>query len=104
MDAKSPPLLDEVLATLRAHEGELREQGVKHAAVFGSVARGESGPDSDVDILVDLDRSIVETLFDFAGIAADMEDLFGRSVDLVMRDRLKDHVMPNALSEAVHAF
>jgi predicted nucleotidyltransferase len=47
--------LDTVLETLRAHEGELRRLGMSHAAVFGSVARGEARMDSDVDVLVELD-------------------------------------------------
>jgi hypothetical protein len=41
-------MLDDVLETLRAHEGELRRFGVSHAAVFGSVARGEARADSNV--------------------------------------------------------
>ncbi len=104
MDAKSPPLLDEVLATLRAHEGELREQGVKHAAVFGSVARGEGGPDSDVDIMVSLDDQIVVSLLDYAEVAGLIGDLVGRQVDVADRDRLRDHVKPSALRDAVDAF
>jgi hypothetical protein len=44
--------LDPVLDTLRSHEVELRQMGVCHAAVFGSVARGEARRDSGVDVLV----------------------------------------------------
>ncbi|MGC2639527.1 MAG: nucleotidyltransferase domain-containing protein [Acidobacteriaceae bacterium] len=47
--------LESVLHTLRTHEGELRRHGVAHAAVFGSVARGEATDASDVDVLVELD-------------------------------------------------
>ena len=104
MDAETNDSLDHVLAVLRAHEDELRQHGVVHAAVFGSVARGEDAPDSDVDIMVSLDRSVVRTLFDYAGIAADIKEWLGREVDLAMRDRLKDHVKPNAARDAVDAF
>jgi predicted nucleotidyltransferase len=48
--------LQYVLDTLRAHETDLRQLGVAHAAVFGSVARGDAGAGSDIDVLVDLDE------------------------------------------------
>jgi predicted nucleotidyltransferase len=47
--------LKSVLEALKAHENELRQLGVRHAAVFGSVARGQARPQSDIDVLVDLD-------------------------------------------------
>jgi len=49
--------LQSVLDTLRSHESDLRRLGVSHAAVFGSVARGEAGAESDIDVLVDLDEN-----------------------------------------------
>jgi hypothetical protein len=50
--------LNGVLRTLRDHEEELRRLGAPHAAVFGSVARGEARAGSDIDVLVDLDREM----------------------------------------------
>jgi len=47
--------LSQILEALQAQEAELRRLGVRHAAVFGSLARGEERPDSDIDMLVDLD-------------------------------------------------
>ncbi|MDH5750052.1 MAG: nucleotidyltransferase family protein [Rhodospirillales bacterium] len=104
MDTQANTSLNYVLGALRAHEGELKQLGVLHAAVFGSVARGEDDPDSDVDILVTLDHEKVRTLFSYAGIAADIKEWIGREVDLAVRDRLKEHVKPNALRDAVDAF
>ena len=49
--------LKSVLETLRAHETELRGLGVAHAAVFGSVARGEERAESDIDVLVSSTRT-----------------------------------------------
>jgi len=58
--------LDNVLDKLRTHEGELRRLGVSHAAVFGSVARGEATADSDIDVLVELDRDRPLGIFQYA--------------------------------------
>jgi predicted nucleotidyltransferase len=46
---------EEIIATLRVHQAELRRRGVRHAALFGSIARGESKRTSDIDILIELD-------------------------------------------------
>jgi uncharacterized protein len=66
----------------------LRAQGVAHAALFGSVARGDDRPDSDIDILVDLDPAIVVTIFDYAGVKEFIADMFDRPVDVVSRESL----------------
>lgn len=60
-----------------------KTQPVKKAWLFGSFARGEETPESDVDVLVEFDRSQPIGLFRFAQIHLDMEDLLGRKVDLV---------------------
>lgn len=65
--------------------GESR--GIRNIAVFGSVARGDARPDSDIDLLVDAD--IGTSLFDLAGFEQDMEDIFERSVDVVTRKSLR---------------
>ena len=49
---------DEIIRTLNEREADLRAHGVMHAALFGSVARDEQRPDSDIDILVDLDPAL----------------------------------------------
>jgi predicted nucleotidyltransferase len=95
--------LPEALSILRANEAMLRERGVLHAAVFGSVARGESRPDSDVDVLVELDPEARVGIYKYVGIQLDLAELLGRKVDLVSRTslkRLKDEV----LQEKVDAF
>ena len=60
-----------------------KTQPVKKAWLFGSFARGEETPESDVDVLVEFDRSQPIGLFRYAQIHLDMEDLLGRKVDLV---------------------
>ena len=97
-------LLTSILAKLRAHEVELRERGVVHVAVIGSVVRAENRGDSDVDLLVDLSPEVASDFFAYAGIAADLEAIVGRDVDVARRDRLRPHVRPSAEAQAVYAF
>ena len=101
---RSMSLLTSILAKLRAHEVELRERGVVHVAVFGSVVRAEHRGDSDVDLLVDLSPEVAGDFFAYAGIAADLEAIVGRDVDVARRDRLRPHVRPSAEAQAVYAF
>jgi hypothetical protein len=97
-------LLANILTRLRAHEVELRERGVVHVAVFGSVVRAENRADSDVDLFVDLTPSVADDFFAYAGIAADLEAIVGQDVDVARRDRLRPHVRPSAEAQAVYAF
>jgi hypothetical protein len=66
--------------------------------VFGSVARGEAGPDSDVDLLV---RYRGGGLWDKAGLRIDLSELLGRQVDVVPDDSLKWYAAPEILAQAV---
>jgi predicted nucleotidyltransferase len=73
----------------------LRRRGVLHAAVFGSVARGEETDGSDIDFLVELEKG--RTLTDLAGLRLDLAELLGRDVDVVtpsaLHPRLKDQIL-----------
>jgi uncharacterized protein len=95
---------DQILATLRAHEAELRRRGVQHAALFGSAARGEAGQRSDIDILVELDPSILAGVFDYVAITQYLADLFPVRVDVANRGGLKPLVRPRVERDAVYAF
>jgi len=95
---------DEIIEKLRERKSDLRAQGVAHAALFGSIARGEDRPDSDIDILVDLDPAIVVTIFDYAGVKDFIADMFDRPVDVVSRESLKPRVRPKATADAIYAF
>ena len=91
---------DEILEILRAHRDELQKRfGVKSLAVFGSVARGEAGPESDVDILVEFESP---PGFDgYMALKFYLEDLLGRKVDLVMKNALKPWARDVVLREKV---
>jgi hypothetical protein len=69
---------EQVIATLQAHEPELRQCGVLHASLFGSVARGEAMPESDIDILIALEPDAPIGLFEYVGITQFLADLFPR--------------------------
>jgi predicted nucleotidyltransferase len=56
----------EAIDILVAHRDALRARGVRHAALFGSVARGEGRPDSDVDILIELEPDAEFDAFEYA--------------------------------------
>src|SRR5436309_3287322 len=73
----------EALETLRRSEQALRARGVRRAALFGSVVRGENRPDSDIDILVEIDPEAHITLFDYVGLKEYIADLFDGPVDVV---------------------
>jgi predicted nucleotidyltransferase len=95
---------DEVISKLRAHEAELRAAGIVRIAVFGSVARGDNSPDSDVDLLADFDNAKHYTLLTMGRLESRLADLLGTQVDLSSPEWLKESVKNKALSEAVLAF
>jgi len=99
-----PATLPEVLDALRTHAPELKGRGVRHLSVFGSVARGEARPDSDVDVLVDLDPAEPIGVFEYARLKLDIRDLLGVEVDLADRETLKPLIRDKILSDAVNAF
>jgi predicted nucleotidyltransferase len=94
----------DALATLKRSEPALRTRGVRRAAVFGSVARGDHRPDSDIDIMVEIDPEAHITVFDYADLKDYIASLFDGPVDVVNRDSLKPYVRPAATADAAYAF
>lgn len=94
----------EAIETLRRSEIDLRARGVRRAAVFGSVARGDNRPESDVDIMVEIDPEAHLTVYDYADLKDYIASLFDSPVDVVNRDGLKPYVRPAATADAVYAF
>jgi predicted nucleotidyltransferase len=92
---------EQVIERLAGARAELTSLGVRSLDLFGSVARGESGPDSDVDLLVDFDRPI--GLFHFFRVQRRLEEVLGTKVDLVMRDAVKRQLRDRIFAEAVRA-
>jgi predicted nucleotidyltransferase len=74
------------------------KRGAYNVRVFGSVARGEAGSESDIDLLVDLEPN--RSLFDLGGLLADLEDLLGCHVDVVTEKGLHWYIRDRVLLEA----
>nr|WP_041797872.1 nucleotidyltransferase [Rhodopseudomonas palustris] len=92
------------LDILRRSQTALHERGVRHIALFGSVARGSERPDSDLDIMIEIDPDAHVTAFEYVDLKDYIAGLFDRPVDVVNRDQLKAHVAPSAEADAVYAF
>jgi predicted nucleotidyltransferase len=95
---------NEVLAMLRAQRERLRSQyGVKSIALFGSTARDEAGPNSDVDLLVEFDRAI--SLFDLVDTGLYLERVLAvPKVDLVIRHNVIPELRDIIYGEAIDVF
>lgn len=90
---------DEVQAVLEAHRGELQRFGVAGLRLFGSVARDEAAPGSDVDLLVRFETPPSYSLY--MKLRIFLEDLLGAKVDLVTEGGLRERVRPYVEREAV---
>jgi hypothetical protein len=91
---------DAVLSTLLELKGELQQKyAVQEIGVFGSVARGDAGEDSDVDVLVELSQPM--GLFKFLELEEYLEARLGRKVDLVLKKALKPRIGARILEEVV---
>jgi predicted nucleotidyltransferase len=73
--------------------------GARNVRVFGSVARGESGDSSDLDLLVDMSKG--RSLFDLVALGADLEEALGVAVDVVTEKSLSPYLRDRVLAEAV---
>ena len=77
----------EVVKLLREHDADLRRFGVRALSLFGSMARDDARPDSDVDVLVEFEGD--PTFDGYVGLSLFLEELLGRRVDVVTRDGIK---------------
>lgn len=95
---------DDVIARLKEAEPALRARGIKRAAVFGSVARGDDRPDSDIDILVEFEPGREGTIYEYVALKEFVAGFFDGPVDVVERDGLKPHLRAPSARDAVYAF
>ncbi|NLD96172.1 MAG: nucleotidyltransferase family protein [Synergistaceae bacterium] len=95
--------LERTVSILEANKELLKQFHVGSLSVFGSVARGEAGPDSDIDLLVDFEPGARIGFFAFARLQKCLEELLGTKVDLVTPDALHEGMRAEIIEEAVHA-
>jgi len=95
---------DQVISVLRTHEARLREAGIVRLSLFGSTARGERGPESDIDLLAAFDDTRRISLLDIVGIELDLSKLLGCKVDLVEEGTLRPRVQKSVEAECLRAF
>ena len=81
---------ERVIALVRAHAEDIRRRGVTRLALFGSTARGEAGPSSDVDLLIEVDPDARFTLVDLAALERFLRGLLLRPVEFAFPSRLRE--------------
>jgi hypothetical protein len=94
-------LRESILEILQINQDNLRSYGVRSISLFGSVARGDAGPRSDVDLLVDVDDNV--SLFGLSRLKRHLEGLLGMPVDLVTTDALRPKFREAIMEEAIRA-
>ncbi len=92
--------VDELVKQKRADILQIAgRHGARNVRLFGSIARGEARPDSDIDVLVEFEAG--RTLLDRIGMIQDLEDLLGRKVDVVTEKALHHLIRQQVLQQAV---
>lgn len=76
-----------------------KKYGAKSIRIFGSVARGEDRPDSDLDIIVEMEKGA--SLLDIIAIKQDIEDILGRNVDVVTEASISPYIRDKVIGEAI---
>jgi hypothetical protein len=91
---------EEVLAVLEEKREAIHRLGVRRLGLFGSIARGDPTPTSDLDFLVEFDHKSFDSYMDLKEL---LEEVFACRVDLVLADTLKPRLRESVLKETVHA-
>jgi predicted nucleotidyltransferase len=91
-----------IKSILTSHQKRLASLGTRHLSIFGSVARGDSGVRSDIDVLVDFDSK--KGLFGFVDLKLFLEEILGSKVDLVSTRALHPALKKRIVDEAKQIF
>jgi len=89
----------QILSTLSANEAKIKSFGVRSLSLFGSSARGEDTPASDLDFVVEFEKKTFDSHMD---LKLFLEELFDRPVDLVLADGIKPRLRAAILRDAIH--
>lgn len=103
-DDRMPLRRDELVVLLRAHAAQLRDMGVTSLSLFGSRARGDFRPDSDLDVLIEYDSSRKFSLVDMAGVQNAIEDLVGFPVQVTLKKSLREETRRRIQRDEVGVF
>jgi uncharacterized protein len=95
---------ERVLRVLRGHEAALHGLGIAHLWLFGSLARGEAGMDSDVDAMIAIPPGRKFSLFDLGEVRVELCELLGREVDVVIEEDLLPGFRSDISSDLVQVF
>jgi predicted nucleotidyltransferase len=98
------PTLTGVLRRLRQHQGELKQRGIKQLYVYGSMARGEARPWSDIDLFAELADEAHWNIVRWGHVLDRLEEILARRVDFAARRSLTEEVRRRANAEAVAVF
>lgn len=89
---------EELIRMIQSHDAELKAFGVKRLGLFGSFVRNEAKPQSDVDLLIELEIGRYGFV-NFSRLWFFLEELFGRKVDLLTPESLSPYIGPHILKE-----
>ena len=99
---------DQVIHRILAHRPELSQEGIVHLDLFGSIARGDDGPDSDIDICIEMGgpgtKRGLNRITQLQGLQTRLEAIVGRKVDLVVSPIYKVGLREQIERDAVRAF
>ena len=98
------PVKQEIIDKLKSLEQPLREQGITSLSLFGSVARGHGQADSDIDILVDIDRKSNFDIVNLVGVENFLKEHLYRKVDVVIKDSVKPRLVDSIFRDAEKVF
>jgi predicted nucleotidyltransferase len=102
--AQKSTVLEATLRVLRQREPELRARGILHAAIFGSVARGQERDDSDVDVVVEVQRGFGFGTVGLMDLEEELRAALGRSVDVISLGGVRSPKHDGILRDMVRAF
>jgi uncharacterized protein len=95
---------ERVIRAIRTHEAALRALGVTQLWLFGSLARGDARPDSDVDVLISVPPERKFSLLDLAEVRLELCDLLGREAGVVIREDLRPDFRETIADDLIEVF
>ena len=104
MDHPPPITAPEVIQALRTREPVLRRAGITHLSLFGSVARNDAGPESDIDLAAEFDPAAKVDMIRLAGLERELTNLFGRPVRILPEPVRKARLQANIERDRVRAY